>query len=413
MVEPSRAELKYLVERQREELKTVNDVGRLLSLTTDPAEIIRLVASYLKQTFPIALCGVLAAAQRRLLVIQFANISQVDLASALREIDAKATELLPPALRKEPIAPTLEDQSGATGRQGPIGYLRSHYISPMKTGGQVTGLLSVFSGKAEALTKEDCHAIDIVADRLQVALRNAFLLDELRQANQLKTDLLMVISHELRIPLTSIKEGVNLVLEGSLGAVTSDQQDFLKTVNDSAARLDALVEKVVLATRVVTGELKFELKPTDLRPILQDLQHVFGGQAQAKGAALAMDQVPERLPYLADAQALRTALANVIENAVQVTPAQGRVTVQVQQRADGIALEIQDTGPGIPEAELPRMFEQFRQVGGVDDRKTGGLGLGLFLAKTIVEGHRGTIQLDSRVGQGTRVTIRLPLTPAA
>lgn len=414
MPEPSRAELKYQVERQREEIKTVNDVGRLLSSTTDPQEIVRLVASYLRQTFPLALCGVLLTDSQKLHLIRFANIAQVDFAAAVREMCAKASERLSKPVRESMLTHIVEDQSAGSGRwvQGSIGYLRSNHFAPLILNGQAIGQLGVFSGKAEGFSPEDRHVIDIVADQLGAALRNTSLLEELRRANQLKNDLLMVISHELRIPLTSIKEGVNLVLEQSLGPVTTEQRDFLKTVNDNAARLEALVEKVLTATQLLTGQLTYTFSDTDLAALLNELEAAFQPLARVKDVTLERSGLTQPFRYSADRKRLAEALANLIENALQATPAGGRVTILGVDSPEALELEIRDTGTGIPPEELPRLFEQFRIIGGTGDRKTGGLGLGLFIAKAVLTAHGGTIQLDSQVGQGTRVKIRLPLKKA-
>ena len=441
MIEPSRAELKYLIERQREEIKTVNEVARLLSTTTDPDEIIRLVASYLRQTFPLALCGVLLSAQRKLHVIRFAKISPADVATAIRDICAKASEQLAKPIEAQALTRVVEDQSAGAGQwvQAPVGSLRSHHFAPLVTerrrgspeargaaerrrgspgtegggmaDGDTMGLLSVFSGKAEAFTNEEQRVIEIVASQLRAALRNAFLLDELRRANELKNELLMVISHELRIPLTSIQEGVSLILDGSLGAVNAEQQEFLKTVDTNADRLQALVEKVVTATQLVTDQFACARQELTLATLLQECERLLGPLAKQQQVQLTLTAGGGSTAFQGDGKHLTQALCYVVENAIQASQPQGQVVVEATPTPGGLDIQVSDTGAGIPPEALPTLFEQFRFVGGVDNRKTGGLGLGLFIAKAIVTAHGGTIQLQSQVSQGTRVTISLPKTP--
>ncbi len=413
MAEQSRAELKYLVERQREEIKTLNDVGRLLSLTTDPQEIVRLVASYLRQTFPLALCGVLLIQPRKLQLIQFAKIAQVDLDAAMRGMYAKASEKLPEPLTPETVARMLEAPSGGEGQwaQSPIGYLRSSYAIPLTVNNQAIGLLSVFSGKAEAFSNEEQHVIDIVADQLGAGLRNASLLEELKRAGELKNELLMVISHELRIPLTSIKEGIGLMLEGALGPVAAEQHDFLTTVDQNADRLGALVEKVVVASQLVTGQLDYTFKELELGALLADVKTAFRPLAESRQVALELDGAGRPVSCAGDAKRLKDAVSEIVENAVQATPAGGKVAIRCADAPGRAEIQISDTGPGIPPNELPSIFEQFRSIGGVHERKTGGLGLGLFIAHAIVTAHGGTITLDSQVGAGTRITLHLPKKP--
>ena len=409
MPETTVAELKYLIERQREEIRTINEVGRLLSAATEPSELVRSVASYLKRAFPLAFCGVLVLEPRKLQAIRFAKIAEVDVASAVQTICAKATEQSP----SEPVdvsrlAHTVEDQLGGGG-EGPIVYLRSHHIAPLRFSTRITGLLAVFSGKPDAFTREDQHVIDIVADQLGAALRNAVLLEELQRADRLKNELLMVISHELRIPLTSIKEGVNLVIEGALGPTTPEQVDFLKTVNENALRLDTLVEKVVVTTKLITNQLEYAFSMIDVQPLLEELRKECEATASAKHVTLEV-QAPQRVLRLqADASRLKRALLHILENAIQATSDGGRVTIACASAPGAVVIRIEDTGVGISPEELPRMFEQFRLIGGIDDRKTGGLGLGLFIAKGLIDAHHGTIRLESEVGKGTVATIQLPL----
>ena len=410
MPDQTPAELKYLVERQREELRTLNELGKLLSMATDPQDVVRSVASYLRQAFPLAMCAVLALESRTLQIIQFANIAQVDLASAIREICAKASEHLPHLLTEESLGRTIEDQSALPGRhaQGPLSYLRSTYTAPLRCNGKVTGLLSVFSGKADAFSNDEAHAMNIIADQLAASLRNAVLLEELRHADRLKQELLMVISHELRIPLTSIQEGISLVLEGSLGPTTADQQDFLKTVDDNAQRLGTLVDKVVVATQLVTGRLPYTMQPIDLSTLAADVDTACRPRAQARQVTLKLVGVQLALTLVGDAKRLTHAIEELVANAIQATPAGGTVSVEASASASHVELRITDTGAGIPPEELPRMFESFRLIGGVDDRKTGGLGLGLFIAKSIVEAPHGTVEVTSQIGQGTQMRLRLP-----
>ncbi len=407
MPDTTLAELKYLIERQREEIKTINEVGRLLSAATNPHQIIRQVASYLNQTFPLAICSVALLESRKIYLTQFAKIAQVDIASAIRTLCAQLGQLAKRALGEQEMTQITEDQTPGGGFAGPIGYLRSNYATPLAIEGRVVGLLAVFSGKTDAFTKEDCHVIDIVGDQMRAALRNAFLLEALEHANQLKNELLMVISHELRIPLTSIKEGINLVLEGALGAINADQQDFLNTVNQSANRLETLVGKVVTATQLVTGQVQYSPQELDMITLLKELEAMFRPMAASKGVSFELTGIGGVSRIQADGGRLKEALVQLRENAVQAT-SEGKVSINYTESPDSIEVAIQDTGVGIPEEAMPTLFEQFRIIGGVDDRKTGGLGLGLFIAKAFVEVQGGTIDLKSQLGKGTRVVVKLP-----
>ncbi len=408
--DPTRAELKYLVERQREEIKTINEVGRLLSTSTDPQEIVRRVASYLKQTFPLALCGVLFLEQRILQVIQFTKIAQVDASAAIREICTKTGDGFPEPLKEKEISVNVEDQSAAPGQwaQASIGYLRSSQFAPLAFNGKPIGRLAVFSAKEGALTKEDRHVIDIVSDQLASALHNAFLLDELRRADRLKNDLLAVISHELRIPLTAIQEGSSLLMEGALGPLNAEQADFLATVHKNSLRLQGLIENVELASQLITNKISYAFKTVDASALLKEMGADFLPVAQSKGVALTLSEGSRPIICEADAKRLHQALAQLVKNAIQATPQGGKISAIASENAPGVEILVTDTGTGISPEELPQLLGQFSMTGGVNDRKTGGLGLGLFIAQKIIAGHGGTLELQSQLGTGTKVTISLP-----
>jgi len=410
MAEISRAELLYQVERQREELTTLNSVGKLLSSTTEPQEVMRLLAAYLKRMFPIAGCAILSVRQRTLKIIPFATVSESALALAKHDLYGKTRELLRAPLGASDIQEQVDDASLNTGQWGQalISVLPSSHIAPLRFEKEVIALLSVFSGKTEAFSKEDQHVIDIVADQASAALRNAYLLEELRQANTLKNELLMLISHELHTPLTSISEGTNLMLDGALGPTTPDQREFLGTINQSASRLSLLVEKTLLATQLMTGRLGYTFGMVDLSTTLKEIQKTVQAAANAKGVLLEFAGLSHPLHAHADEKHIRYALLQLVENAIHATPKGGMVTIGAAAAGLDVEVRVTDTGAGIPAKNIETMFKQFSFTGTIDDRKTGGLGLGLFTCKAILEGHRGTIAIDSQAGQGTKIVVRLP-----
>lgn len=412
MAEISRAELKYLVERQREEIKALNEAGRLLSSTTTPHEIIRLVASYLHRTFPVALCGILFLPQRKLHVIPFAPLAQVEIASAIRQIREEASTRFNRPITEEESPCVLENSHTGTWMQ-PATSLRSWIFASLAVMGQPVGLLGLSSGQAEAFTKEDHHAVGVVAEQLAAALRNAYLLEELRRADELKNQMLSIVSHELSTPLTAIKEGVNLVLEGTLGAVSSEQQDFLKTVIENADRLERITQKVKMATELMTGQMQVKLESFDLRTLLVDLEKMHQGLAQVKGVTLKVLEYPKPLFWQVDPVHLGMALSQLVENGIQATPQGGVVTMKLSATPALVEIQVADTGCGITKEMLPSLFEPLKSVGDINNRKMGGLGLGLFIAKALIDRHGGTIAVESTPNEGTWMTVQLQKQAAA
>jgi signal transduction histidine kinase len=409
----SRAELKYLVERQREEIKTLNEVGKLLGSTTNAEQMIRLTASYLHRTFPVALCGILLLAQRKLRLIPFAPFAQADQATAIRQIREAASQLLQRPISEEESAVVLDDTTGATTTPWlqPTTSLRSTVSAPLTVKGQPTGLLSLFSGQAKGFTKEDQHALGIVAEQLGAALRNALLVEELRHADELKNQMLSIVSHELSTPLTAIKEGVNLVLEGALGDTTPDQRDFLQTVNENTERLERLLEKVKTSTKIMTDQAQFSFESVDLRMSIAKVAKAYTSLAAARKVNLKVVDAPKPVFWQVDAPHLIAAISQLVENAIQATPADGFVTIKLTATVDEAEIQVLDTGSGIAKEALPTLFDRFKSLGEIHERKMGGLGLGLFIAKSLITGHGGIITVESAIGAGTRMTVKLPKQP--
>lgn len=410
--EISRAELKYLVERQREEIRAINEVGRIIASSTEPEEIVGGVASYLNRTFSLALCGVLLLEQRFLLGIQFVKIASVDAAAAIREFFATPIEGFPQPLKEESFSKRLDDRSSGPSpwaRAGG-GYLRSRHGATLTFNDKPIGRLAVFSAKADAFSKEDRHVIDIVANQLAAALHNALLVDKLQRTDRMKNELLAVLSHELKTPLTVIQEASSLLLEGTLGSLSVEQSDFLRTAQKNGLRLQGIIEEVELAAQLITGKIPYRFEETNLEKLLKELEATWRPLAEARGVELSFTRSGR--PFcLADPRCLSQALGQLVENAIQACSEQEKVSLAVSETPEGPEIQITDGGKGIPDEELPNLFERFHSVGGINDRKTGGLGLGLFLAQRIVAGHGGEISVESQAGQGTQVRIRLPRNP--
>lgn len=409
MADMSRAELKYLVERQREEIRTLNEVGKLLSATTNAADILRLVTSYLHQAFPVALCGIWLLQERTLRVIPFAPIAQMEVTRAIRQMREAASELLHRPLTEEDSVPVMEvlDGRASTGMSSTVA-LRAHLEAPLTVKDQPIGLLCLFSGQEHGFSNEDHHAIGIVAEQLGAALRNAFLVEELRRAGELKNELLSIVSHELNTPLTAVREGVNLILEGEMGQITPDQQRLLTVASENADRLEQLFHKVKMATELTTGQTTFTFATVDVQTVLSHVEQTHRPVASAKGIQLTLTPSAGPLTCSMDRAHLIAALDQLIDNALHATSSGGTVTLQGSATPIGVDIQVIDTGTGIAPEAVPTLFEQFTSVGGIHNRKMGGLGLGLFIANSFIRGHGGTLHVDSTPGKGTRMLVRLP-----
>jgi two-component system, OmpR family, sensor kinase len=218
------------------------------------------------------------------------------------------------------------------------------------------------------------------------------------------------VSHELRTPLTGLGGSLEILLFGAANDDEEATHHLMSGMYAEVERMQRLVADLLVLTRLDEGRLRLRLTTVEVAPLLADLCTQM--QSQVHGQSLTY-QVPPGLPaLLGDADQLRRVFLNIVENALKFTPAGGCVELRAANEEQGwVTLEIQDTGAGIPPEALPHVFERFYRADPSRTRQSwhmGGSGLGLSLARELVEAHGGTIAISSRVGQSTTVTLRLP-----
>ncbi|HEY7864073.1 MAG TPA: ATP-binding protein, partial [Thermoanaerobaculia bacterium] len=286
---------------------------------------------------------------------------------------------------------------------------------PLRTEEQTLGV-AVATNRPGGFGPEEADAMTSFADAVSLLIRNARLyetltgtVDELKRASRLKDHFLQNVNHELRTPLTSIVGWTDLFEEESVDEPTAKKG--LRQIRHSARLLMALIDDLLDMARLDRGALVLDLKPVRLGELLSRALETVRPMAEAHGQALILAPLPE-LPVLrADPLRLQQILWNLLSNAIKFTPRHGRVILRAERDLERVLVAIEDDGIGIPEAELPHVFERFRQVDGSPTRRHPGLGIGLALVRSLVELHGGTIWAESVVGQGSRFTFALPIRP--
>ena len=228
-----------------------------------------------------------------------------------------------------------------------------------------------------------------------------------RASAEAKDEFLAVVSHELRTPLTAILLWAKLLKSGH---VSPNQQEMaLNAIEQSAAAQEQLVEDLLDISRLVSGRLRLEVRETDVRALIQEAIETIRPAAELKGVHLETSLNPQVGEVRIDPDRLRQVVWNLVHNAVKFTPAAGRVTVSLQRDSDMVRIEVKDTGQGISADFLPHVFERFLQADLGPTRVHGGLGLGLAIARQLVELHGGRISVRSAgVGKGATFTVELP-----
>ena len=230
---------------------------------------------------------------------------------------------------------------------------------------------------------------------------------ELRQQNRLKDELIGVVSHDLRTPLTSIMGYLELALED--GVDREEERTFLEVVQRNTGRLHRLVEDLLFVSRAQAGQAALEVAAVDVEALVRDTVAAVQPEADAAGLELGFD-VSAHEQLLLDAHRVGNVLENLLSNALKFTPAGGSVRVTAEHRDSTLVIRVSDTGIGIPEEDRHHLFDRFFRAAGSDG--VPGAGLGLSIVKAIVDAHRGRVAVHSRLGAGTTFEVSLPAEPA-
>lgn len=218
------------------------------------------------------------------------------------------------------------------------------------------------------------------------------------------------VSHELKTPIAMLKGYAETLADDDGSMPVADRVQFARTIQRHADRLSAIVDDLLTLSRLEAGGAVLQASWQDLAAIVRATAEEFRDAFAASGHALTVVGVSEPQPALVDSLRMNQVLTNLLQNAQKYTPRGSRVEVGIRalQESDDVEVWVSDDGPGIPPADLPRIFERFYRVEKGRSRETGGTGLGLSIVKHIVHLHGGHVNAESRVGQGTRMSFRLP-----
>jgi signal transduction histidine kinase len=229
--------------------------------------------------------------------------------------------------------------------------------------------------------------------------------ENLQRSEQLRSSMIADVAHELRTPLSNLKGYLEAIHDG----VIKPEPDALHSLGEEANLLSRLVDDLQELSLAEAGELKLDCRKRDIIKLLKQTVAVRQSQAAAKGISLSAD-LPKKLPLVKiDAHRISQVLLNLIDNAITHTPSGGVVTVAARRLDNCLEISVEDTGEGIPAEDLSNVFERFYRVDKSRARATGGAGLGLAIAKYLVEAHNGKINVQSERGKGSRFTFTVPV----
>ena len=283
---------------------------------------------------------------------------------------------------------------------------------PLMVRGEVVGVLEALNKKDNAhYTEEDLTILETLGALAAQAMQNVALQRrvrataiELAELERLKTDFIAIASHELRTPLGLILGHATFLRE----MAGTDYAEQLDMIIRNATKLKEIVENLSDVDNVQTGAARVRNQMVSLAKIVEDVILTFQDEANARNITLKLELGES--PYYLDADEVKLgiALSNLVKNALQFTEAGGHVTVKVQEDAGHFKVSVVDDGIGIPVKDLPRVFERFFQVETHLTRRYGGMGLGLAVAKAMIELHNGRIWVESEEGKGSTFTFLIP-----
>jgi len=273
-------------------------------------------------------------------------------------------------------------------------------IVPVGAAGEVNNLDSVLVMAFSALLMFSFFAL-VLRNLNREKSRAEKSLQQVQQADLLKTEFLSTTSHELRTPLTAISGSLSIVLSDALGAIPDKPKTLLKMAHDNCSRLMVLVNDILDVNKMIAGEMSFNIEPHNLSDLIDTAIDGNRGYAETFNTKFAWQPLEEEILVNVDANRFQQVMSNLMSNAAKFSPVGENVEITVSSHNEYHRVCVTDKGPGIPDNFKNRVFDRFSQADSSDTKNTGGTGLGLRITKMIVEEFGGQIGFDSEEGQGT------------
>jgi PAS domain S-box-containing protein len=420
--EADRARLLALAVEHAEVTQQLNDVGRLVSSTLERDAIVQAVTDTARRltgaefgAFFFNVDDPATGEQYQLYAVSGADRQQFEGLGHPR-----ATELFAQTFRGDPPVRLADvTQDSRYGKMPPHfglppGHLpvRSYLAVPVRArSGHALGALLFAHAAPDMFNEQHERQVVGIAGWASLALENAGLYVAAQEASRLKDEFLATLSHELRTPLNAILGYLRMV---RTGLVSGERQDrAMETIERNAMVLTQIVEDILDVSRIVAGKIRLDMTTVDMAEVLDDALGSVLPAARAKGIDIEKTAEPGVSLVSGDRERLQQVVWNLLSNAVKFTDRGGKVSARLERAHRDTVLTVEDTGAGIAPEFLPHVFERFRQADSSATREKGGLGLGLSIARHMVETHGGSIEAHSGgLGRGATFRVTLPLVAA-
>lgn len=286
-------------------------------------------------------------------------------------------------------------------------------FAPINTSDQFFGTVEII--RENQFTGEDSTCFQTVVKQVSLPLESALFYEEIKQTNlklekleRLKSEFISIVSHELRTPITPIKSTLDMILSGKMGTITETQSNFLNLAKRNVDRLSGIINDLLDLSKIEAGKMEFRFEKCNIFEPVKFVVSSFEHFAQKKNITLQLEAGKEEFKVYGDIGRIEQVVSNLVSNAVKFTNDNGKVSVKISEAIDGVIVSVTDTGIGIKEEDAPKVFDKFQQIENSLDRKIGGTGLGLPIAKQLVEAHGGEIWFESEFGKGTTFSFTIP-----
>ena len=306
-------------------------------------------------------------------------------------------------------------------------------FAPISLGDNFFGCVEIF--KEASFSPDDATCFQTIAQQVSLPLKSATLYQEIIEANtklakleKLKSEFISIVSHELRTPLTSIKNSLDILMSGRCGEITQSADKFLSMAMRNVQRLSGIINDLLDLSKIEAGKMDFHFVPTNINTVIEYVKSTLSEVAKTKGLTIITDQDNSIPDTIADPQRLEQVLANLVSNAIKFTPENKTITISSKlvnsknihindyfkdtinlSEGDYVLVSVKDEGIGIAEKDLLHAFDKFAQIENSLSRKAGGTGLGLPIAKQLLDAHKGAIWCDSELNKGSEFYFVIPV----
>ncbi len=306
-------------------------------------------------------------------------------------------------------------------------------FAPISLGDNFFGCIEIF--KETPFTSDDATCFQTIAQQVSLPLKSATLYQEIMETNsklekleRLKSEFISIVSHELRTPLTAIKNSLDILSSGKCGEINDSGSKFMSMAQRNVQRLSGIINDLLDLSKIEAGKMDYHFTNMNIHSVIEYVRFALSGVAKEKGLNLIAEETANLPEIYADSQRLEQVLTNLVSNAIKFTPEGKNIMIrshlaraeqlnapecfkEIVKKLDGeyIVVCVEDQGIGIAEKDLLRAFDKFAQIENSLSRKVGGSGLGLPIAKQLLEAHNGAIWCDSEINKGSRFYFAIPV----